>query len=240
MKPLIVANWKLNPETQKEAKELFDAVKKGVKNAAVEVVICPPFIYLAELHGLPLGAQNVGQEEKGAFTGEVSAMQLKDMGVEYALVGHSERRNKFSETDEMANQKMQITLKAGLKPILCIGEKEGEDKAGVIDRQITIALKGISLKELKHIVIAYEPVWAIGTGKNCGVNETLSSILLVRKILTNLYKREAADAMRILYGGSVKAENSAAYLKEAGTNGLLVGGSSLKAEEFIAIVKSAQ
>ncbi len=240
MKPLIVANWKLNPETQKEAKALFDAVKKGAKNASAEVVICPPFIYLAMLDGLALGAQNVSTEKKGAFTGEVSAMQLKDLGVEYVIIGHSERRHVFFETDEIINKKVKVALEAGLKVILCVGEKDGQDKAQMLEQQITSGLAGVTGKEIKHVVVAYEPVWAIGTGKNCGVDETMSSLMLIRKIIANAHNREVADGLRILYGGSVKPENAVGYLTDAGANGLLVGGASLKAEEFVGIIKAAE
>lgn len=237
MKSLIVANWKMNPASAKDAKKLFDAVKKAkVKNA--EVVICPPFIYLALLKGATLGAQDVFFEEKGAFTGEVSVAQLMDVKVEYVIVGHSERRRYFGETGEVINKKLKRVLAGGLTPVFCIGENTGENKPAVLEKQITEGLQNITREQFKNVVIAYEPVWAIGTGNNCSIDQTLSSALLVRKIISQLYTRELADTTRIIYGGSVNSTNSASYIKEAGCNGLLPGGASLNAEEFIKIVKS--
>ncbi len=240
MKPLIVANWKMNPVTLKEAKALFDAVKKGVKGASAEVVVCPPSIYLGLFDGVALGAQNIFYKDKGAFTGEISAPMARDMGIEYVIVGHSERRAYFVETNEDVNKKIKAALAENLVPIVCIGEgsEERELKAEVLEKQMLEGLKGVSTAEMKKIVIAYEPVWAIGTGNNCSVDETLSSLLFIRKIISNMYSREVADTMQILYGGSVKQENAASYIKEGGANGLLVGGASLKAEEFVEIVKS--
>ena len=237
MNKLIVGNWKCNPTTLKEAKKLFDAVKKfHPKN--VEVVICPPFIYLSQLKGLTLGAQNVFYQEKGAFTGEVSPAMLKDFKIPYVIIGHSERRKHFGETDELISKKIKAAVQAGLKVIFCIGENEGDEKQTVIEKQITEGLKNISSKELKQITIAYEPVWAIGTGKNCSVDETLKSVLLIKKNILNLYTRQLSDTIKVLYGGSVTEQNAGSYIKEAGVHGLLVGGASLRAEEFSKIVKS--
>ncbi len=231
MKPLIVANWKMNPVSAKEAKALFSAIKKRVKKD--EVIICPPFVYLPLLKGLPLGAQNCCWEEKGAYTGEISPLMLKDMGIDYVIIGHSERRKYFGETDEQINKKINRALTTGLKVIFCIGETESERNAGkkseVLERQIKVGLAGINDSE--NITVAYEPVWAIGTGNNCSVQETKESIDFIRKFV---------PGSRILYGGSVNGENSGPYIKEAGANGLLVGGASLRAEEFIKIVKSAE
>jgi triosephosphate isomerase len=238
MKSLIVANWKLNPTTLKEAKQLFDALKKKTRNKNTEVVICPPFVYLPLLKGMVLGAQNMFWEEKGAFTGEISASQLKNLNVEYVLVGHSERRKYFNETNEIVNKKIKKAVAAGLVPIVCVGEQAGEDKAIVVEKQITEALLGISREQVKNLVVAYEPVWAIGTGNNCSVDQTLSSILFMRKIITQLYTREVADSVKMLYGGSVTSKNGAEYVKEAGVNGLLVGGASLDAQEFINLIAS--
>ena len=164
MKDLIVANWKMNPSSFKEAKKLFDSVKK-TKSKNAEVVICPPFLYLPLLKGATLGAQDVFWEEKGAFTGEISATQLKDLKVEYVIIGHSERRRYFGETNEAINKKLKKVLETGLKPIFCVGENESEDKAMVLEQQLTQSLMGISRDNAKHITIAYEPVWAIGTVK---------------------------------------------------------------------------
>ncbi len=265
MKQIIIANWKMNPATQKEAKQLFDGVKKGIKNTKIDVVICPPFVYLEEISGLTLGAQDVFYKEKGAFTGEISPQMLKDLRVEYVIVGHSERRRYFGETDETINKKIKAVLDSKLKPIFCVGENEGEDKQTVVERQIAEGLKDISRDSLKNIIVAYEPVWAISSSptnfesrqgrgdmssklnsklvgdkvKNCSIDETMKSILLIRKTLSNLFSRQLADKMPILYGGSVTSKNSAQYLKDAGVDGLLVGGASLDAVEFSEIVKSA-
>lgn len=245
MKTLIVANWKMNPSSQKEAKAIFGGIKKGIsriKNS--EVIVCPPFLYLALLNGLTLGAQNVYAEEKGAFTGEISAAMLKDLGVKYVIIGHSERRKYFKEIDEIINKKIKKALEAGLKIIFCIGETAEERDAGkksnILESQLKEGLKSILKDDAKKIIIAYEPVWSIGTGKNCSIDETMSSVLYIKKVLAGIYNRQTADNIRILYGGSVKSENSGAYIKEAGISGLLVGGASLNAQEFIKIARSAE
>ncbi len=239
MKTLIAANWKLNPSTEKEAKKLFGAVKRGVKNVKnTEVVICPPFVYLPLFKGLTLGAQNVFYKEKGAFTGEISPLMFKDLKVKYVIVGHSEVRKYLNETNEIINKKIKAVLAVKLNPILCVGENENENKSEILEKQIREGLKTISSKDAKNIVIAYEPVWAIGTGKNCSSEETMSSILFIKSIITKLYNRGLSDKIKILYGGSVTSKNSDSYIKEAGANGLLVGGASLDPEEFVRIVKS--
>lgn len=238
MKNLIAANWKMNPVSKKEAEYIFKGIKKGIKSAKAEVVICPPAIFLSELKGLTLSAQNIYFEDKGAFTGEISAAMLKDLGVEYVIIGHSERRKYFGETDESVNKKIKKALETGLKVIFCIGETSEDRGAGkkneVLERQLKVGLFGMEnwKLEIENLAIAYEPVWAIGTGNNCSVEETKESVNFIRKFI----KPET----RILYGGSVKSENSGAYIKEAGANGLLVGGASLNAEEFVKIVKSAE
>ena len=224
----------MNPASKKEAEELFSKVKDGTVNTAAEVVICAPYVYLPVLSGLKLGAQNIYFEEKGAFTGEISAGMIKDLGVEYVIIGHSERRKYFGETDELVNKKIKKALESGLKVIFCIGETAEERDAGqkneVLERQLKIGLTGVD--NLESINIAYEPVWAIGTGNNCGVDETKESI--------NFIKEFVRSDTRIIYGGSVKSENSGDYIKLAGANGLLVGGASLNPEEFVKIVKSAE
>ncbi|MEK7080293.1 MAG: triose-phosphate isomerase [Patescibacteria group bacterium] len=238
MKNLIAANWKMNPASQKEAEEIFEQIKKGVKNTTEEVVVCPPFVYISALarlssEALSVGGQNCFYEENGAFTGEISPAMLKDLGVEYLIIGHSERRKYFGETDETVNKKIIKALAVGLKIVFCIGETEEERTAGkrseVLQRQIQQGLKDVV--DINDVSVAYEPVWAIGTGNNCSVQETKESIDFIRKFVK-------ADT-KILYGGSVKSENSGAYIKEAGANGLLVGGASLNVEEFVKIVESA-
>ena len=241
MKNIIAANWKMNPGSQKEAEKIFSGYggpAGGWNEEKVEVIICPPFVYIPLLKGLPLGAQNIYFEDKGAFTGEVSPAMLKDLGVEYVIIGHSERRKYFGENDETVNKKIKTSLDAGLKVIFCIGETAEERDAGkkdeVLERQTKIGLAGIGnwKLEIENLAIAYEPVWAIGTGNNCSVEETKESIDFIRTL--------APKSIRVLYGGSVKSENSGDYIKKSGTNGLLVGGASLNPEEFVKIVKSAE
>lgn len=204
MKSLIVANWKCNPQTLDEAKSLYGSVKD------LGAVICPPFVYLSELK--PNGAQDVFYEDGGAYTGEVSPSMLKNLGVEYVIVGHSERRKYQKETDAMIEKKLKAALAAGLKPILCI------DKIS----QIPSSISGL--------IIAYEPLFAIGTGKPCTIEKAEKMRLAIQKKIGNA---------PILYGGSVNSQNAAGYIKEAGFDGLLVGGASLKPKEFIDIVKNA-
>jgi len=233
MKPLIVANWKMNPVTMKKAEELFNSVKHGVKDIEnAETVICPPFIYLPLLKGLILGAQDCYWEEKGAYTGEVSVAMLKEMGCKYVIIGHSERRKIFNETNENVNKKLKAVLETGLIPIMCIGETEGEremDKTEeVLEKEIKQGLNGI---DVSKIIIAYEPIWAIGTGNPCDIEEAQRMKEIIQKMVSK--------DIRILYGGSVKANNAEGYLKQAGFNGLLVGGASLDAKEFVEIVNNS-
>jgi len=239
MKKLIVANWKMNPQTYKEAEDLVNKILKGAENFVAEVVLCPPFTWLTDFSHknnsqVLFGAQNVYFEENGAFTGEVSPEMLRDLGVEYVIIGHSERRKYFGETDETVNKKIKKSLRAGLKVIFCIGETAEERDAGkkneVLERQIKKGLDDID--NLENINIAYEPIWAIGTGNNCSVEETKESVDFIRGFV----KPET----RILYGGSVKSSNSADYMEKAGANGLLVGGASLDPEEFIKIIQSVR
>jgi len=240
MKPLIVANWKCNPITQSGAKELFNSISKGIKDIEnAETVICPPFVYLPLLKGLTLGAQDCFWEEKGAYTGEVSVAMLKDLGCQYVIVGHSERRKLFDETDEIVNKKVKAVLEAGLVPIVCIGETEEEremDKAEeVLEKEIKDGLHDI---DVSKIVIAYEPIWAIGTGNPCDIEEAQKMGLLIRKIIVKISNPSISKRIRILYGGSVNSKNGEGYLKEAGFQGLLVGGASLSAQEFAKIVRA--
>lgn len=248
MKSLIVANWKCNPTTQKEARKLFVLVKKGVKNIKkAEVVICPPFVYLFSVAvgegGLGFGSQNCLWEQKGAYTGEISPLMLKSAGCQYVIIGHSERRTYFGETDEIVNKKLKAALEVKLTPILCIGETKKEREEGgaenVLKKQIILAFGGIPVSKItKNFTVAYEPVWAIGTGNPCDTDEAQKMRLLIRKIISEIYNRKISESIRILYGGSVNSKNAANYIKEAGFQGLLVGGASLVAEEFIKITKS--
>jgi len=232
MKKLIVANWKCNPTTLKEAKLLFNSVKNGVKNIKnVEVVICPPFIYLSNIQHLKsdiqFGAQDCFWEQNGAFTGEISPSMLKDLGVDYVIIGHSERRKYQQEKDSMINKKIKAALKIGLKPILCI------DKTSQI-RKLQRSVKMNEVHRLKKdsggAIIAYEPLFAIGTGKPCSIDKAKKMRIAIKKKLNK--------NIPILYGGSVDSQNARDYVKKAGFQGLLVGGASLNAQEFIKIVKN--
>jgi triosephosphate isomerase len=246
MKLLIVANWKMNPSTLKGAKLLFNSVKKKLKSIKnVEVVICPPFIYLSILRSrmknLKLGAQNMFYEIKGAYTGEISPVQLSDLGCKYVIVGHSEREKYFAETDKTANRKIKAAIRAKLDPIFCIGESREEREKGqtssVLKSQIEKGLKKISQKHIKRITIAYEPTWAIGTGNPCDIEEAQKMRLLIRKIMARKYSLSAIKGLKILYGGSVNSKNALGYIKEAGLQGFVVGGASLDPEEFVKILK---
>jgi len=245
MRFLIVANWKCNPTTLKEARRLFNSVKRGLKKIKnVEVVICPSFVYLScfkSFKNLKLGAQDCFWEEKGAFTGEISPVMLKDLGCQYVIIGHSERRTNFGETDEMINKKIKAALIAKLNPIFCIGEIKEEREKGqiqnILKSQIEKGLNGILKREIKNIVIAYEPVWAIGTGNPCDIEEAQKMALLIRKLISQKYSPAIAKDLRIIYGGSVDSQNARDYIKEAGMAGLLVGGASLNHREFLKILK---
>jgi len=247
MKKFIIANWKMNPQTLAEAKRIFNATKLGVKNIRnIEVVICPPFVCLDNLQqatgNLKLGAQNCFFEEKGAFTGEISPLILKDLGVEYVILGHSERRRIFNEDDEIINKKIKLVLKEKLKPIFCIGEnqkqKNQEKTFEVLKKQVLKGLTEVSRKLVKNLIIAYEPVWAIGSGKSCQSSYAQTVNIFLKKIISQKYGRKTAQTTPILYGGSVNSENVLPYFQEAGMVGVLVGGASLNTKEFIKIIKT--
>jgi len=233
---LIVGNWKMNPSNLAQAKRLFSLVAKGVKNLkGVRVIICPPFLYLpyfSSKNHLFLGAQNCFWEKTGAFTGEISPLMLKSLKVKYVILGHSERRRIFSETDVMVAKKIKTALDLKLKPILCIGENLKERETGktkiVLKKQLKGALSELKKEKLNQVILAYEPVWAIGSGYPCDAEEAKEILLFLRKFFKN----------KILYGGSVNSQNARFYL-EAGFDGLLIGGASLKAQEFIKIIKIA-
>jgi len=241
-KPLIIANWKCNPTTAKEAENLFSSIKKGIKNIKnAEVVICPPFIYLSKLEGLILGAQNCFWQDKGAYTGEISPLMLKNLGCDYIIIGHSERRRHFQETDEMINKKLKTVLLSNLSAIFCVGEtqeeREGDKTEQILHQEIVSGLNGVPLSKVPNLIIAYEPVWAIGTGNACDVEEAQKMALVIRKIISKIYNLNISKKIRILYGGSVNSKNSQIYLNEGGFQGLLVGGASLDPKEFIDLVR---
>lgn len=252
-KILIVANWKMNPGTQDEAERLSREIQQGahgLKN--VEVVLCPPFPYLVAVNSqvsiVRIGAQNCFYEQKGAYTGEVSPLMLKDMGCEYVIIGHSERKKYFGESNDIINKKIKSALAADLKIILCIGEdaRDSFDPKGrwtneldpKVKEQLIGALRDVKKSKLANIIVAYEPVWAIGTGNPAIPDDILSAKIFIRKILSDLYTRKEADKVRVLYGGSTSKENAIDFIREGQADGLLVGGASLDAEEFIAMVKS--
>ncbi|MDD2753602.1 MAG: triose-phosphate isomerase [Candidatus Portnoybacteria bacterium] len=240
-KKIIIANWKMNPKKAKEAQALFEAAKegaRGVKN--IQIVVCPPFVWLGILKSnvqVKLGVQNCHWENSGAFTGEISAAMAADSGAEYVILGHSERRRYMGETDEIINLKIKSALKAKLKAVLCVGEKFGEEMSIVVESQIIKSLAGLSVNQMKDVILAYEPVWAVGTGHNCSPDNALSAGLFIRKTLTKLYSRFLAEKVPVLYGGSVDDENDNAYIDQSRLDGLLVGGASLDAEEFAGIIK---
>lgn len=246
-KPIIAGNWKMY-KTIPEARELVKATidkLSGVTN--VEVVFCPPFTSLSTvkelLKGTPygLGAQDLYWKEQGAFTGEVSPLMLKDVGCDYVIIGHSERREHFGETDATVNQKIKAALTSGIKPIVCVGESLAQREAGetkaLIKRQTEQALAGISPEEASSIVIAYEPIWAIGTGKSSNGQDANEVCSLIRSTIAGMFGDNLAQQIRIQYGGSVKPENIKEYMDQPDIDGALVGGASLVADSFTKIVK---
>ena len=244
MKPLVIANWKMNPLTLKEAKILFRKIKNLGAFKKVKVIICPPFIYLSELSSrksnIKLGGQNCFWEDQGAFTGEISPLMLKNLGCQYVIIGHSERRKLLNEANLTISKKIKTALANNLTPILCIGEtKEEKNNAQkIIKTQLENSLKRINKKNIKDIILAYEPIWAIGTGKACSAEEARVMRLLLEKIISQKYSRSIAKGISILYGGSVNSSNVTSFIKEAGFQGVLVGGASLKPKEFIDLVRN--
>ena len=239
MKPLVVANWKLNPITKKEAEDIFNGIKKGVKDTTAEVVVCPPFVFLPLLKELTLGAQNVYFEEKGAFTGEISGAMLKNLGVEYVIIGHSERRWKLGESNETVNQKLKTTLRNGFIPIVCIGERVRDDNfEKFLEGQITGTFEGLSADEIGKCIIAYEPVGAISTNPGARPDtpaSALESIYIIKEVLAKTYNLKPNNL--VLYGGSVNSKNVRDFLGEEEIDGVLVGGASVNKEEFVKILE---
>ena len=248
-KSLVAGNWKMN-KTVLEARDLVAVMKAGLNEiASVEKVVCPPFTALMAVAALlgeteiGLGAQDMHWEEKGAFTGEIAPNMVKEY-CRYVIIGHSERRAYFGETDDTVNRKVAAALKAGLTPIVCVGETLDQYEAGltseVVRRQIKNGLAGIDSAQAAKLVVAYEPVWAIGTGKaSSGENANSVHQKVIRPALSELFGSDAAEAIRILYGGSVTAANAGEFFAYADIDGALVGGASLKPDEFVAITKAA-
>ena len=254
-KPVIAGNWKMH-NLQQEAIDLvngiMDELRSIDKNTLPEVVVAPTFTSLYAVNKamtdcgcgkVKLSAQNCYYETKGAFTGEVSVEMAKDAGCEYIIIGHSERRQYFSETDEMINKKAKAILNNGLIPIICCGESLEQREAGVTDShiasQIEAALEGLSSEEVAKSIIAYEPIWAIGTGKTCDSDEANRVIAMIRSVVSKVSGQDAANATRILYGGSVKPDTIEEQMAKSDIDGALVGGASLKADSFAQIVTGA-
>jgi len=249
-KPIIAANWKMNMTVQ-EAMSFLDSFLLEVEDERdVEIVIVPAYTAIAkvgervvEAHNIKTGAQNMYFERSGAFTGEVSASMLRELYVRYVVIGHSERRQIFGETDELIQKKVKAAHEASLRPILCVGETLEEREAGreeeILTKQLTADLEGLGNKEISETVIAYEPVWAIGTGKTATPDQAQAAHACIRKHLAMISDAATADKVRIQYGGSVKPGNASEILKQPDVDGALVGGASLDPRDFAAIIKAA-
>ena len=248
-KPIIAGNWKMN-KTAKECRELISALIPKVKDAKCDVVVCVPFTDIAlaaELTkgtNIAVGAQNVAWADSGAFTGEISAAMLIEAGATYVIIGHSERRQYFGETDKTVNARLTQALKNGLKPIVCVGEMLSEREGGLTEKvchtQVVGAFEGVSASDAAKVVIAYEPVWAIGTGKTATDEQANETIGYIRSVVKELYGEKVADGMRIQYGGSMNAKNVEGLMAQEQIDGGLIGGASLKADDFSYIVNHAK
>ena len=244
-KKVIAGNWKMN-KLPNEAISFIEELTPLVKDTESEVVLCVPYTDLfyalltAQGTNIKIGAQNMHYEEKGAFTGEVSAEMLKSMGVEYVIIGHSERREYYNETDESVNKKLKKALAVGLKPIVCVGEKINEREQGkakdIVTTQTKLAIEGLTKEDVKNTIIAYEPIWAIGTGKTATKEDANETIKWIREEISKIYGNEVAECVIIQYGGSVKSGNARDLFTMSDIDGGLIGGASLKAESFAKIV----
>ena len=247
-KAIIAGNWKMN-KNRVEAKALIEELKPLAADASCEVVICVPFTNLetalaaTEGTNIHVGAENVHFAKSGAYTGEISADMLTEMGVEYVIVGHSERRQYFGETDETVNLRTKAALEAGLKVIVCVGEmlkdRENGITAELVALQTKIALKDVAEEQLKNVVIAYEPVWAIGTGKTATAEQANEVCALIRQTVAAMYNEAAAEALTIQYGGSMNAKNCEELVAQPDVDGGLIGGAALKAADFATIIRAA-
>lgn len=250
-KPFVAGNWKMNTDSHSGvalAKAVVEGCS-GLAGSSVDVAVIPPFVYLPAVgaavssSGVALGAQDVYFEAKGAFTGEISAAMLKDVGCTYVLCGHSERRHVLGESDELINKKVTASISGGLLPILCVGELLAERDASqteqVVERQTRAGLAGLSAEKIGAVTIAYEPVWAIGTGRTATREQAQEVHAFIRKLLARMYDKSVAQDMRILYGGSVKADNAEELMGQPDVDGCLVGGASLKADDFVQIIEAA-
>ena len=247
-KAVIAGNWKMNKNPE-ETKALLAEVAPLVKDAKCEVVACVPFIDLpaaiaaAKGTNIKIGAQNCHWEESGAFTGEIAANMLTSIGVSYVIIGHSERRTYFGETDQTVNQRIRAALDTGLSVILCVGETLEQREQGITEElvalQTKIALLGVTKEELARVIIAYEPIWAIGTGRTATSEQAGEVCRAIRSVIAALYDKQSADAFTIQYGGSMNAKNAAELLAQGDVDGGLIGGASLKAADFAEIVRAA-
>lgn len=251
-KPIIAGNWKMN-KTVQEAKDFVNELPALPDTNEADSVICAPTLQLDALvnltkegiaQGLQIGAQNAYFEDNGAFTGETSPAALEDLGVKYVVLGHSERREYFHETDEDVNKKALAVFSHNMTPIICVGETLEEREAGkaesVVGGQVEAALKGFTEDQVKATVIAYEPIWAIGTGKSSTSEDANQMCAHVRNVVAGAFSQEAADALRVQYGGSVKPENIKEYMAQSDIDGALVGGASLKVDSFVALLEGAK
>ena len=247
-KAVIAGNWKMN-KTPAETTELINAMKPLVKDADCDVVLCVPYIDIpaaieaAKGSNIKIGAENCHWEHSGAFTGEISADMLKAVGVEYVITGHSERRTYFGDTDVTVNKRTKAAVEAGLTAIVCVGEYLDQREQGITNElvalQVKVALGGISAEQLDKIIIAYEPVWAIGTGKTATAEQAQEVCAVIRKTLAEIYCEKCAESVTIQYGGSMNAANADELVSKVDVDGGLIGGASLKAEDFSVIVKAA-
>ncbi len=244
-KPIIAGNWKMH-KTIKEAVEFVNEIKSEIKGTDVEAVICAPFTLLKDLKeaakesNIKIGAQNMHFEENGAFTGEISPLMLKEIDVDYVVIGHSERRQYFNETDETVNKKVIKALEYKINPIICVGEtleqREADKTKDVVKVQVEKALVNIDEKDIKDIVVAYEPIWAIGTGKTSSSKDANDVISYIREVIANVYSQQTAEEVRIQYGGSVKPANVEEIMNESDIDGALVGGASLQPKDYVELV----
>lgn len=248
-KPVIAGNWKMYKNISDSVALVRDLIPQVANAQGRDIVVCPSFTALAAVKpiiagtNIKLGAQNLNWEAQGAFTGEISASMLKDVGCDYVIIGHSERRQYFAETDENVNRKIKAALAAGLTPIVCVGESLSEREAGitsiVVSRQVKFGMSGFAPEEAKSIIVAYEPIWAIGTGRTASSEDANAMCSFIRLTLTGMYGTSVADNMRIQYGGSVKPDNIDELMATSDIDGALVGGASLKATDFARIVSFA-
>lgn len=246
-KKLVVGNWKMNPQTLDEAKKLAQTIKKATQRLKkTDVVICPPFVFLSPLTSFStspffLGAQNANYEAQGPFTGEVSYTELSEFKVDYVILGHSERR-KMGENDELINKKVRAVINGGMKVILCVGEETRDNNGdfyNFIKHQIISGLKDVSKKMLDKVVIAYEPLWAIGARESISSRDLLETSIFIKKVLKDLCGN-FSDSIKILYGGDVDKINAVTLVRDGNVSGLLVGRESLRAKDFIEIIKSVE